>query len=212
MSFSSIVMMLQILLLAAVVYGFQHGPLMKSKSQIIRLASTTAWPELEKCIRKEYASFFSPMERKFYSNDVEFVDPLNSFKGVDKYQGNCDFLAGRTGLGGVLFQDASISLHNVEQLSEFKIQTRWTLSVTVKIIPWKPRPKFTGVSIYTLDSAGVVQKQEDYWDSINLGETEGAEQYNTAPFITGLQDFLGQLKQETGAVQEAPELPVRKRG
>ena len=48
------------------------------------------------------------------------------------------------------------------------MQTRWTLKVTVKSLPWKPRAKFTGVSIYTLNSAYKIIQQEDYWDSINL--------------------------------------------
>ena len=90
----------------------------------------SSFSDLEKCLRREYASFFDPMVKKFYSPTVEFIDPLNKFSGVDKYQNNVDLLAGRTPLGGVLFKDASISLHNIESLGENQIQTRWTLQVT----------------------------------------------------------------------------------
>jgi hypothetical protein len=165
--------------------------------------ATSSFPELEKVLKREYASFFDPMVKKCYSNNVEFIDPLSSFSGIDKYQNNVDLLAGRTPLGKVLFKDASISLHNVEDLGENQIQTRWTLQVTVKFLPWSPRPKFSGVSIYTLDSSGIVLKQEDYWDSINL---KGGE-YAKVGLANGLGDFLGQLKQESGAEMSAPELP-----
>jgi hypothetical protein len=125
--------------------------------------------ELKRVIRKEYASFFAPMERKFYSNEVEFVDPLSAFIGVDKYQRNVDLLAGRTSLGRLLFKDASIVMHDISDLPDGRIQTRWTLQLSVKAIPWQPRARFTGVSIYSVDrSKGVVLKQEDFWDSVNL--------------------------------------------
>lgn len=139
----------------------------------LRLASryvkmATDYPNLEKCLKKEYASFFKPMEKSFYDDNVKFIDPLNTFSGIQNYINNVDMLAGRTTLGSILFDDASISLHNIIQLEKNKIQTRWTLQVTAKIVPGKPRAKFTGVSIYTLDTEGKILQQDDYWDSINL--------------------------------------------
>merc|ERR1719378_113290 len=130
--------------------------------------STTKNLDLKKCLKREYNSFFSPMEREYYKENVKFVDPLNNLEGVDKYQSNVDMLAGRTGFGNLLFKDAAITLHNIETLSDGRIQTRWTLRVTVKAIPWNPTPRFTGVSRYTLTDDGKIAKQEDYWDSINL--------------------------------------------
>lgn len=169
-----------------------------------RTCMSFAPQELEKVLRKEYGSFFSPMFKQYYSSDVEFIDPLNTLVGIDKYQQNVDMLAGRTTMGNVLFKDATISLHNVEFLSENKLQTRWTLQVTVKSLPWQPRPRFTGISVYTLNENGVITKQEDYWDSINL--TNG--KYNKVSFVEALGDFLGQIQRESGAEMSAPELPV----
>ena len=90
--------------------------------------------------------------------------------GIDAYEKNVNMLAGRTTLGKILFEDASIQLHKVEQIESNKIQTRWTLKVTLKLLPWKPRAKFTGVSVYTLDTknSNKIIQQDDYWDSINL--------------------------------------------
>ena len=108
------------------------------------------------------------MERSFYDQNVRFIDPMTEFTGVDAYQNNVDTLAGRTGLGKLLFEDASIVLHNIYQLEPNKLQTRWTLQVTAKLLPWKPRAKFSGISIYAVDDRGKVLQQEDYWDSVNL--------------------------------------------
>lgn len=149
---------------------------------------------VEKCLLREYTSFFSPMEKSYYSNNVVFTDPLTQFTGIDKYQNNVDMLAGRTALGKLLFKDASINLHNIERLSNGQIQTRWTLRVTVKIIPWQPTARFSGVSIYTFDELGKISKQDDFWDSINL---QGGK-YSPVSFNEGLQDFLNQLGDETG--------------
>ena len=161
--------------------------------------------QLKRCLAREYSSFFSPMEKQFYSPNVEFLDPLNNIKGIDNYQKNVDMLAGRTKLGRILFHDASIVLHSVESLPDGRIQTRWTLQVQVKFVPWKPRPRFTGVSVYTLDGNGIVIKQEDYWDSINLRSGE----YSSAAIGDAVGDFLSQCKRDDGAELSAPELPVR---
>jgi hypothetical protein len=169
---------------------------------------SSRFPDLEKTLRREYASFFSPMERRFYTEDVAFVDPMTSFTGIDKYQNNVDMLGGRTTLGKLLFSDASIVLHNIKDLNENQIQTRWTLQVDIKFLPWRPRAKFTGVSIYTVrvgsDQEQVV-KQEDYWDSVNL---KGGK-YGPVGFLDGLSDFVGQINSNSndGAEMAAPELP-----
>ena len=171
--------------------------------------ASSRFVNLEKTLSKEYASFFSPMERQFYANNVEFIDPLTSFTGIDKYQNNVDMLAGRTTLGKILFDDASIVLHTIQDLGGNRIQTRWTLQVNMKFLPWQPRAKFTGVSIYTIEGepgSEKVIRQEDYWDSVNL---KGGS-YKPVGFVDGLSDFLGQIfdnQDGGGAEMAAPELP-----
>jgi Uncharacterized conserved protein (DUF2358) len=104
---------------------------------------------LTKILKREYASFFAPMERSAYETDVSFLDPLTSFSGIDKYQSNVDMLGGRTTLGNILFQDSSINMHNLTVQGD-KIVTRWTLRTTVKFLPWKPTARFTGISEYSV--------------------------------------------------------------
>eukprot|EP00978_Attheya_sp_CCMP212_P006172 scaffold13873_cov54-Attheya_sp.AAC.1 len=85
---------------------------------------------------------------------------MTTLEGVEGYQTNVDMLASRTTLGKFLFQDALINLHTVEGgTTNIKngvpkiedLQTRWTLKVTLKVLPWKPTAVFTGVSIYKVE-------------------------------------------------------------
>lgn len=137
-----------------------------------------------------------------YSPTVTFDDPLNSFAGVDKYRNNVDMLAGRTPMGGLLFEDAGISLHSVtggevrDDGSVCDIVTRWSLRVTAKVLPWKPTARFTGISVYTIspiDGKAIITGQADYWDSINLRD-DGSGSYNKVDMGTAVSDFLEQLK------------------
>lgn len=169
---------------------------------------------LKQCLEKEYVSFFDPMERDYYSADVTFDDPLSSLAGVDAYQKNVDMLAARTTLGKFVFRDASIILHSVTggdviDNAVSDITTRWTLRMTLKVLPWTPTARFSGVSIYKVGKGGPkgvqVLKQTDYWDSINMvpGGT-----YQGVGKDKALKDFVQQLKPENmQAIAAAPELP-----
>jgi Uncharacterized conserved protein (DUF2358)/SOUL heme-binding protein len=173
------------------------------REQTATLMAATDYPELERCLYKEYTSFFTTLDTKFYSDDVAFIDPITKFTGIQKYKDNIDMIAGRTGLGKILFEDASIVLHNIVQTKKKEIQTRWTLQVTFKALPWKPRCKFTGVSVYTLTDAGIVARQDDFWDSANLKKGK----YGVVGLADGLKDLAGQLQQEISAEMSAPEMP-----
>lgn len=181
--------------------------------------------ELKKVLYKEYTTFFNPMYKEYYKEDVTFVDPLTSLTGVSQYENNVNMLAGRTLMGNILFDDGGISLHSVTGgdiiekdgvvIGISDIITRWTLRVTAKIIPWKPKAQFTGISVYKVSqssssssSLGVeIIGQEDYWDSINLNE-DGSGTYTAVSKTKAIDDFLSQLK-PSGYKAEllAPELP-----
>ena len=189
--------MIAVLITTMIYYSMSFSLMMTSK------ASSSNNLELKKCLMREYNSFFSPMEQEYYDNNVKFIDPLNNLEGIDKYQNNVDMLAGRTGFGNFLFKDAAITLHNIETLDDGRLQTRWTLRVTIKAVPWQPTPRFSGVSIYTLNDDGKISKQEDYWDSINLFNG----QYKSVGLFDGISDFIGQIQQDNSAEMVAPELP-----
>jgi len=160
------------------------------------------------------------MIRDYYSDTVTFDDPMTSLQGVDAYQNNVDMLAGRTLLGKILFDDAGIVLHNITTSSVSsndveQLVTRWTLRITVKILPWKPTARFTGISVYDVrNGAGkrgvLVQHQTDYWDSINLKPNSGG-QYQKVDTIKAVQDFIDQLKPENAIAppSASAELPYQ---
>ena len=174
--------------------------------------------ELKKVLAREYTSFFNPMQREYYSDDVTFDDPLTSLAGVDAYQNNVDMLSSRTLLGKFLFEDAGIVLHSISggevspsDGSISNIITRWTLRVTVKVLPWKPTARFSGISDYEVTPGGPqgvqIIHQTDYWDSINLME---GGQYKSVDKALAVKDFLGQLKPENGnAASAGPEVPYQ---
>jgi hypothetical protein len=169
---------------------------------------------LKAVLQKEYVSFFDPMERDYYSDKVTFDDPLSSLAGVDAYQKNVDMLAARTTFGDFVFKDASIILHsvtggNVVDGAVTDITTRWTLRMTLKVLPWTPTARFSGVSIYKIGLGGpkgvLVLKQTDYWDSINM--VDGGT-YKGVGKGEAFKDFVAQLKPEQmNAVEAGPELP-----
>ena len=176
--------------------------------------------KLKKVLEREYTTFFNPMYTNYYSKDVTFTDPMTTLSGVQAYQNNVDMLASRTGLGKFLFKDASISLHSVTGgevggdniISD--IVTRWTLRLSVPIIPWKPTARFTGISIYkvqpTNDDVGVsITGQIDYWDSVNIKPNSNGE-YMSVETGVAVNDFLDQLKPNGFQAQTAaPELPYQ---
>lgn len=52
---------------------------------------------------------------------------------MDAYQRNVDMLGARTLMGKVLFSDAGIVLHTIEDLAPKRLQTRWTLRIRAKV-------------------------------------------------------------------------------
>mmetsp|Transcript_21802 Transcript_21802/g.65345 ORF Transcript_21802/g.65345 Transcript_21802/m.65345 type:complete len:360 (+) Transcript_21802:152-1231(+) len=146
--------------------------------------------DVMKCLVREYRSFFAPLESEYYTKDVTFDDPLSSLSGLNAYRNNVDMLAGRTLLGKFLFRDASIALHDVKELDDGRLRTRWTLRVCFQALPWAPVARFTGISEYALNGDNIITGQTDYWDSIDL---QPGGTYARSPKLKGVSDFIDQL-------------------
>jgi len=170
--------------------------------------AATPKADVMKCLEREYRSFFAPLEDAYYEAGVTFDDPLSSLAGLDAYRGNVDLLAGRTFLGGVLFDDAAIALHDVAE-NGAGVRTRWTLRVEFKALPWRPVARFTGVSDYELGPDGRIRGQVDYWDSVDL-RRGGA--YERSPKAAALKDFVGQLFGPGATDGELPYELLRRAG
>lgn len=159
-------------------------------------AFKTAKSALIKTLREEYGSMFAPFRTEFYDVEVSFKDPMIAIAGVEAYRSNVDLLAGRNPLGSFLFKDASIQLHDVieDPNDPLKLTTRWTLQLCMKVIPWQPYARFTGVSQYQLNERCLVVSQQDYWDSINLN----GGRYDRRSPLDALADFAAQLSVASG--------------
>lgn len=159
------------------------------------------------CLRREYDSFFNPMEMEFYNPDVTFEDPMISLSGPQAYKQNVEMLAGTNPFGRLLFSDCGLTMHNVtEGPTPQQLETRWTLQFRFNLLPWAPVAQFTGVSKYTLDSEARVLRQQDFWDSVNLGP--GGE-YGARPKTAAFADLLQQLAPKKAGAEAASdkELP-----
>jgi len=154
-------------------------------------------------LRREYDSFFQPMEDELYIKDVSFEDPLISLSGLDAYRNNVNMLAGETALGKLCFTDCGLFMHNVTETADGGLQTRWTLQFRFKLLPWQPLARFTGVSQYTIDDQCRVVAQRDYWDSVNL--LPGGV-YAPQPKLAAFNDMLRQLSpRNAGRAQQSSE-------
>ena len=179
--------MARVLLLAAGAGALVAPPTRQRPRSALRAAVSKA--DVMKCLSREYRSFFAPLEDEYYSSSVTFDDPLNSLSGLKAYRNNVDMLAGRTLFGGLLFSDAAINLHDVRELEDGRLQTRWTLRVCFSALPWAPTARFTGISVYDLDGENKIKGQTDYWDSIDLKQGS----YSRSSKGAAAQDFANQL-------------------
>ncbi|CAE7664863.1 unnamed protein product [Symbiodinium sp. CCMP2456] len=163
---------------------------------------------LKECLAREYRSFFRPFEAEFYDEDVSFKDPLNNLAGKDSYKANVEMLSGDSFVGNLLFSDGFIDLHGVEEVpgQPTRLRTRWTLGFVFKLLPWKPRALFSGVSEYEIDGQSAkVLRQRDYWDTLSL--QKGGE-YVPEPPLSGLKDLVSQLLPSALKPAEAREPAV----
>ena len=60
----------------------------------------------------EYTSFFDNFASERYLPNVEFIDPLTSFTGFQKYKNNVDMLGGRSAIGNILFKVQELSFYS----------------------------------------------------------------------------------------------------
>jgi len=154
-------------------------------------------------LRREYDSFFQPMEDELYSETVSFEDPLISLTGIEAFRNNVNMLAGQNLFGKLCFSDCGLIMHDVKDTADGGLETRWTLQFRFRLLPWQPLARFTGVSRYTLDANCRVLAQRDFWDSVNL--LPGGE-YAPQPKLAALGDLVRQLGPSTaGAAQQASE-------
>ncbi|KAJ0980836.1 hypothetical protein J5N97_009091 [Dioscorea zingiberensis] len=102
------------------------------------------------------ALFFKDLNYNIYREDITFVDPLNTFRGIDNYK--LIFWALRFH-GRVLFREIGLEVFRVWQPSETTILIRWELQ-GVPRVPWEARGQFQGTSRYKVDRNGKIYEHK----------------------------------------------------
>ncbi|MDB9511286.1 DUF2358 domain-containing protein [Kamptonema animale CS-326] len=110
-------------------------------------------------LKEDYKKFPAAQTYSIYAEDVYFQDPMNRFKGIDRYQQMIGFMS-------TFFKDIKLDLHNISQVGD-RIETRWTLSWTVPV-PWQPRIAVPGWSELKLNTDGLISSHIDYWNCSRL--------------------------------------------
>ncbi|MEQ8381706.1 MAG: DUF2358 domain-containing protein [Coleofasciculus sp. A1-SPW-01] len=106
-------------------------------------------------LKQDYQRFPVDQTYSIYANTVFFKDPLNEFRGLNRYKQMIGFIQ-------TWFINPQLDLHDISQ-SGNTIKTRWTLSWTTPL-PWKPRISIPGWSELRLNADGLISSHIDYWD------------------------------------------------
>lgn len=106
-------------------------------------------------LKQDYQRFPVDQTYSIYAENVYFQDPLNKFRGVERYRQMIGFI-------NQWFINPQLDLHEINQTGD-KITTRWTLSWTTPL-PWKPRIAIPGWSELHLNTERLIDSHIDYWD------------------------------------------------
>ncbi|MBW4552806.1 MAG: DUF2358 domain-containing protein [Aphanocapsa sp. GSE-SYN-MK-11-07L] len=111
--------------------------------------------DMIEALRQDYQRFPKDQTYSLYAPDVYFKDPLNQFRGCDRYQKMIRLIE-------TWFIDVRMDLENIEQVDNL-ITTRWTLSWLAPV-PWRPQIAISGRSELTLNADGLIASHIDFWD------------------------------------------------
>lgn len=110
-------------------------------------------------LKQDYQQFPNHQTYSIYADNVYFKDPMNQFKGLERYQQMINFMK-------TWFLDIQLDLHDITQI-DHTIETSWTLSWTTPL-PWKPRISIPGRSELKLNAHNLIESHIDYWDCSRL--------------------------------------------
>lgn len=110
-------------------------------------------------LEQDYQSFPENQTFEIYGSNVFFKDPLNEFRGVDRYKQMIGFL-------DRWFGQIQLTLHQIYR-QEQTIRTDWTLAMTCPL-PWQPRLSISGYSLLEVDENELIISHIDYWHDAPL--------------------------------------------
>jgi hypothetical protein len=110
-------------------------------------------------LKNDYARFPADQTYDIYAENVYFQDPMNKFRGIQRYREMIGFMA-------TWFEEIKMDVHSIDRQGD-RIETRWTLHWTTPL-PWRPRIAIPGKSELTLDSSDRVLSHIDTWEISKL--------------------------------------------
>lgn len=110
-------------------------------------------------LKQDYEIFPVNQTYSIYATDVYFQDPLNKFRGVERFKQTINFIQ-------TWFLNAKMDLHDIQLLGN-TIKTEWTLSWNTPL-PWKPRISISGWSELKINEIGLIDSHIDYWHCSRL--------------------------------------------
>jgi hypothetical protein len=105
-------------------------------------------------LQEDYRNFPKNQTYSIYAEDVYFKDPINEFRGRDRYQKMLGFI-------DTWFRHPQLNLHNIQRTNN-TIRTDWTLAWNTPL-PWNPRIRIPGWSELQLNDQGLIISHIDYW-------------------------------------------------
>ena len=110
-------------------------------------------------LKEDYQRFPANQTYTIYAKDVFFKDPINEFRGVERYQQMIGFIKN-------WFSEPKLELHEITR-SHNTLKTRWTLYWTTPL-PWRPRIAIPGWSEIKLNADELIVSHIDYWNCSRL--------------------------------------------
>lgn len=115
--------------------------------------------DIVQILKEDYQRFPVDQTYSIYAQDVFFKDPLNQFRGIERYKQMISFI-------NRWFNDPKMDLHEIQRQAD-TITTRWTLSWTTPL-PWRPQIAIPGWSELKLNADDLIIAHLDYWECDRL--------------------------------------------
>lgn len=115
--------------------------------------------DIVEILKQDYQRFPADQTYSIYAQDVYFKDPLNEFRGVERYKAMIGFIE-------TWFMAVKMDLHDIRREGD-TIKTEWTLSWNTPV-PWKPRIAIPGWSELRVNQQNTITSHVDYWKCSRL--------------------------------------------
>lgn len=115
--------------------------------------------DLVSILKDDYQHFPANQTYSIYAEDIFFQDPMNKFRGINKYKAMIRLI-------DTLFINVKMDLHDISREGD-TIKMQWTLSWNTPL-PWKPRIAVPGWSEMKVNQDELINSHVDYWNCSRL--------------------------------------------